>query len=87
LELGKLCYYTFINAYSVPRKYFFISSCGVGTSLAELIENPLRLKEGLILVWDDKCKKKITGVTKIELTGKLLEYVEKFDLLSSSKTY
>lgn len=79
LELGKLCYYTFINAYSVPRKYYFISSCGIGNSLAELIENPIRLKEGLILAWNDKCKKKITGVSEIELTGELLSYVEQFD--------
>ncbi|WP_342746198.1 ABC-three component system protein [Paenibacillus donghaensis] len=79
LELGKLCYYTFKGSYTVPRKYYLISSCGLGTSLAELIEYPDRLKSGLISVWNEKCKNKITGITEIELTEELLAYIQNFD--------
>lgn len=79
LELGKLCYYTYIRSYTVPRKYIFVSSCGVGTTLAELIENPIRLKEELISNWDGKCKSKITKTVSVELAGEFLNYVINFD--------
>ncbi|MCD1259230.1 hypothetical protein B5M42_010310 [Paenibacillus athensensis] len=79
LELGKLCYYTFIKEYTIPRKYYLISSCGLGTSLSELIEYPTRLNAGLISAWEDKCKRKITNVSEVSLTNELLEYIQKFD--------
>ena len=33
IELTKLCYYTFIGAYSIPRRYVFAAPRGVGTKL------------------------------------------------------
>ncbi|MEK4149354.1 ABC-three component system protein [Robertmurraya sp. FSL W8-0741] len=79
LELGKLCYYTFSQSYTVPRKYYFISSQGLGPALSGLLEEPSRLKTGLISVWDEKCRKKITSRFEIELTDELLSYIENFD--------
>ncbi|AIQ70246.1 hypothetical protein PGRAT_23280 [Paenibacillus graminis] len=79
LEMGKLCHYTFINAYSIPRKYTFVSPQGVGAAFAELIGNPEMLKEQLINQWNDKCKNKITKTEVIELSGEFLDYVKNFD--------
>ncbi|MFF5995186.1 hypothetical protein AAGS61_10565 [Lysinibacillus sp. KU-BSD001] len=45
LEVGKLCYYTFIGEFTVPKNYYFVSSRGIGPKLAKLIDNPERLKD------------------------------------------
>ena len=33
LELGKLCYFTHLGEYSIPRQYYFVAPRGVGTKL------------------------------------------------------
>lgn len=79
IELGKLCYYTFKNEFSVPRKYYFVTPNGVSTSLNNLFDKPDKLRDKLIEEWDDKCKSKITKNEDIELRGEFLEYVSEFD--------
>ncbi|MBY0083915.1 hypothetical protein H7K37_01980 [Brevibacillus brevis] len=79
IELGKLCYYTFIKEYPVPRKYYFVTPKGISTKLSNFIDNPEKLKEGLIEEWNDKCRKQITSGKNIELVGEFLTYVENFD--------
>lgn len=37
-ELAKLCYYTFVEAYSVPRAYYFVAPLGVGPEALQLLE-------------------------------------------------
>jgi hypothetical protein len=80
LELGKLCYYTFIKAYGIPQNYYFVAPQGVGTSLSKLIrDNPAELRRLLISEWESKCESKITSKQKVPLTGDLKTYVEGFD--------
>ncbi|SFF07254.1 hypothetical protein SAMN05428981_11446 [Bacillus sp. OV194] len=79
IELGKLCYYTFIGEYSVPRKYYFVTPNGISTKLSNLIDNPIKLKKQLVSEWNDKCRTKITAGKNIDLVGDLLQYVESFD--------
>lgn len=79
IELGKLCYYSFKGAYSVPRKYYFVSPKGISTKLAELIDDSEELKKQLILKWNKNCRSKIISGENIELVGELLFYVENFD--------
>lgn len=56
LELGKLCYYTYIKAYSIPDVYYFVAPFGVGTSLSKLVRgNHTELKRLLIKCWEDSC--------------------------------
>ena len=55
IELAKLCYFTFIGAYSVPRRYAFVAPRGVGTKLMRLLKKPTELQAGLLAVWDEKC--------------------------------
>lgn len=51
LELGKLCYYTFIGEYTVPENYYFIAPQGVGTTLAKLLRgNHEELKKSLLAI-------------------------------------
>ncbi|MEH7131225.1 ABC-three component system protein, partial [Neobacillus drentensis] len=79
IELGKLCYYTFKEEYSVPRKYYFVTPKGISTKLSNLIDTPHKLKQQLISEWNEKCRSKITAGKTIELVGDFLSYVESFD--------
>ncbi|KGL40494.1 restriction endonuclease [Listeria booriae] len=79
IELGKCCYYTYIKEFSLPNKYYFTASKGVGTTLINFFENPNKLKQGLLDNWDSKCKKLITKKEHIELTPAFKQYIEDFD--------
>lgn len=79
VEFGKLCYYTFKKDYSVPSKYLFATSKGLGPLLKSYIQNPIILKKNLIQNWDSKCKTQITDTEEVELTGVFKKYVEDFD--------
>lgn len=78
LELGKLVYYTFEKKFSIPREYYFVCPHDVGTSLARLIEEPEKLRTGLVENWDKYCKDQITDALSVPLTGKLLKSVQTF---------
>lgn len=78
LELAKLCYYTFTNEFTVPRRYYFVAPQGVGTKLGKLIDKPEKLREELIKAWPTKCETKIT-THPIKLEGQLLAHVRSFD--------
>lgn len=79
VELGKLCYYTFTGAYTVPRHYYFVAPRGVGTKLLRLLKRPDELRAGLIENWHEKCAPHITKTSVVKLEGALLVYVQKFD--------
>ena len=79
VELGKLCYYTHIGEYSVPRAYCFVAPTGIGTKLLNLIKKPERLREGLITNWAAKCAAQITTTKSVPLEGPLLEHLKTFD--------
>jgi len=79
LELAKLCYFTHIGAYTMPRRYFFVAPRGVGTKLMRLLKNPVELKAGLIAEWPDKCAKYLTATTQVPLEGALLDHVNVLD--------
>lgn len=66
-EIGKLVYYTSMNDFTCPRKYFFIAPLGVGTSLSDFLKDPTKLAQGLRENWDKHCKDKITKKCIIEL--------------------
>ncbi|MGM0844998.1 MAG: ABC-three component system protein [Bacillota bacterium] len=79
VEFGKLCYYTFIGAFNIPRKYYLVSPNGVGGKLYDFILKPEILKAELIKEWDRHCLKKITKTKEIQLTGEFKKYVDSFD--------
>ncbi|MBY0098705.1 ABC-three component system protein [Mesobacillus maritimus] len=79
VEFGKLCYYTYNKDFTIPRKYLFATSKGLGPLLKSYIQNPKLLKKYLIQNWDSKCKKHITDTEQVELTGAFKKYVEDFD--------
>lgn len=81
LELGKLCYYTFIKEYSVPENYYFVAPLGIGTALSKLLRGgkPDELRKQLIKAWKKQCENAITSTKKVPLTGGLKAYVEAFD--------
>jgi hypothetical protein len=77
-ELAKLCYYTFLKKYSVPRAYYFVAPLGVGPEALSLLESPEKLRVGIIEKWQEGNLLKV-GRTDITLVGQLLAYVEAFD--------
>lgn len=79
IEFAKLCYYTFLREYSVPRYYYFVAPRDVGTALSKLIDKPDALRAQLVLEWPDKCEARITATHRVRLEGDLLAYVAKFD--------
>ena len=79
LELGKLVYYTYIGEFSYPRKYFFVAPQAVGTTLANLLRRPDKLRQQLLEKWDQYCKKKITKKTEVPLDDAITEYINGLD--------
>lgn len=79
VELGKLCYYTFIGEYTIPRNYYFVCQNGVGTTLNSYLEKPEKLKELLIKDWHKYCENKISSKVQIKLTEELKSHIEKID--------
>jgi len=79
VELGKLCYYTFTSAYTVPRKYYFVAPQGVGPTLGDLFLKPLDLKSNLISEWDKVCKTNITKKSEIPLSAELKSHINSID--------
>lgn len=55
LELGKLVYWTSKGAFSVPRKYTFVAPRGCGPTVRDLLNNPEKLRKGLLAKWDSHC--------------------------------
>lgn len=79
IELGKLCFYTFTGAYSIPRRYRFVAPRDVGTSLANLLRRPSELKAGLLQAWAAKCQTGITVTQPTPLTPNLRSHIEAMD--------
>lgn len=79
VELGKLCYYTFTGAYSVPRRYAFVAPRGIGTKLARLLKKPADLKSGLLEVWTEKCSRALVEGHTIALDEKLRAHIDTID--------
>ena len=79
IELGKLIYYTSIDAFSCPRKYYFIAPQGAGTKLSNLLKKPDLLKSELIKNWEKYCKSKITQTIDVPLDTALLTHLDSID--------
>lgn len=79
VELGKLVYYTHINEYTYPRKYFFVAPQGAGTKLSNLLRNADKLKDQLIDNWEKHCKNSITSTAVVELNSTLRAYLDGLD--------
>lgn len=79
VEIGKLIYHCFKEAYAPPLNYFFVAPFGIGSTLSYLILNPDELKEDTRENWDKRCKSKITSTEEVKLEGEILKYFESFD--------
>ena len=79
MELGKLVYYTYINEYTYPRRYFFVAPQGAGTKLSNLLRKADKLKSQLIDNWEKHCKNGITSTAVVELDATLRAYLDGLD--------
>lgn len=78
-EIGKALWYTFKGEYRAPRRYFFVSPRGVGTTLMGYLSDAARLKGQLIADWDTNCRQKISDTHEVALEGLFLDHVNAFD--------
>jgi hypothetical protein len=78
-EFGKIIWYSYNGEYTVPRRYYFVSPRGAGTSLSRLFSNATKLREELIANWDKSVKAAITTTQEVLLDSKLKDYVDAFD--------
>ena len=79
IELGKLIFFTYTKAYSVPRRYCIVTREGITTNLNDLINDPNKLKSGLADNWTAACANKITSKKEVPLDGNLKAYIDAFD--------
>jgi hypothetical protein len=79
IELGKLCYYTYIGEYTVPRSYSFVAPRGAGNKLSKLLRQPEELRNGLLEQWDQHCRYTISSTKEVALSDELREYLKAFD--------
>ena len=86
-EIGKILWYSFRKDYRAPRRYYFVSPHGVGTTLAGYLGNALKLKKALIENWDKHVRQAIRETQQVVLEGEFRAYVEAFDFsIFDSKT-
>ena len=78
-EIGKVCYFSYVNDYPFPRKYYFVAPLGIGTKLSNLLRKPNELKSQLLENWDKYCKSGITDNSDIELNSKLKAFIDSLD--------
>jgi len=86
LELGKLCYFTYMKEIPVPKAYYIIASNDVGPSLQDLIDDSSKLLSALLENWDTYCKTKISKKIEVILDESFLSYINSFDF-SIIETY
>ena len=87
VEIGKIIYYAYRGEYVPPRKYYFVCSQGVGTSLEKLLIDPEKLRSNARSNWDKHCRKEITDTCEVPLKGALLAFFNSFDFtIFSSKS-
>lgn len=79
VEIGKIIYYSYKGEYPPPRKYYFVASKGVGTTLQKLLGNPEKLKQQAQANWEKHCQNKITINNILHLEDDLLDWFNKFD--------
>ncbi len=78
VEIAKVLHYTFIDDYTVPERYYFVTHKGLTSPFQDLLDAPEKLKEKIIETWDDYANS-ITSTAKIELAPEFKKYVETFD--------
>lgn len=78
-EFGKVIWHSYSGEYTTPRRYYFVSPRGSGTSLSRLFSNAEKLREELIANWDKHVKDAITSTQEVLLDAKLRAYVDAFD--------
>jgi len=79
VEFGKIIYYTYIKAYPVPEKYYFVSPKGCGTGFTKLLQDANEIRIGLLANWEKLVSDKIITKTKILLDQNLLDYINQFN--------
>ena len=79
IELGKVCYYTFIGEYTLPRHYYFVAPRAVGMKLLRALKKPQELKADLLKNWAAKGAGRISKGKQIPLEPALRAHIEAID--------
>lgn len=75
-EIGKVIYYSYMQEYTLPSRYYFVTPKGSSSDLIKLFQDVTKIKEELFLRWDKSCKNSIKTKEIIELTDDLKKFIE-----------
>ncbi|MDU7581729.1 MULTISPECIES: ABC-three component system protein [Aeromonas] len=78
VEIAKVIFYTFVEDYTVPEAYYFVTHKGVTSPFQDLLDDPDKLKHAILSGWTTYAKA-VTSKHDIPLTTKLRDYIDKFD--------
>lgn len=79
LEIGKLIIFVYEGDYNAPQKYYFVSPCGVGTKLRDILINPEKIRSGLKNNWAKYCEKGLKAGKNYLLDKALIDFIDSFD--------
>ena len=80
LEFGKLCYYVYNKDIPMPKKYYIIASHDLSKKMRTLLSDKEKIRNGLILEWDNKCSKNLIEKKNIALDESLLNFIKTFEI-------
>lgn len=80
IEIGKICYYSYIGEIAFPRKFYFVSPRDCTVTLSDIFTgDPEVIKTQLIENWKRNCETKITKMATVPLDTALSEFISKAD--------
>lgn len=78
VEFAKLCVFTHLGRFPIPRYYYVVAPRDLGPTLADYVDNPETLRRELKKVWPSKCAAAVTKTQQFHLEGELLKHIETF---------
>ncbi|HQR65780.1 MAG TPA: hypothetical protein PLB02_00100 [Thermoanaerobaculia bacterium] len=79
IELGKLVFFVANGVLTAPRRYYFVTARGAGSSLLDLLGDPENLRSELKLHWEKHCERAITSRGSVALEGAVAACLESLD--------
>ena len=76
-EFGKLCYYTYINKFSVPKNHVLVTNRELGQDLIYYFEHKDKIAEKLVEKWENWCKGVCQDCDRLD--EKLKNYILNFN--------
>jgi hypothetical protein len=78
-DAGKVIFHAFRQVFKPPRRCVFVAPKGPSTGLRDMLLNPSKFRDEVILNWGTRVAKHVVDNEEHPLEGSLAAYVEQFD--------